>query len=300
MTAPTHDPEEYGTRLAPGYRVLGLLQRGRDFETYDAWSERRFARCVVKTTCRGGRTKDNRARLVQEGQLLTTLDHPHLVRGYEVLLRPRTLVVMETLTGSTLDHILKHGKRLTLGEVAYLGAHLSSALRYLHSQGVLHLDVKPGNIIVGGGRARLIDLSLAQAPGLIPAGRGTPAYLSPEQGTGGVVSSASDVWGLGLTLFVAATGVNPFSRGGASSGTPASRNSPGPGSRNDRCRTCGRRMNYLQLTNRAPRAGSLRRMPRMLSCALDTCLEPSPASRPTLAELDQTFNALAGTDRPAW
>jgi eukaryotic-like serine/threonine-protein kinase len=115
----------------------------------------------------------------------------------------------------------------------------------------------------------LIDLSLAQAPGLVPAGRGTPSYLSPEQGVGGLVSGASDVWGLGLTLFVAATGVKPF-------------------------------MNYLQLTNRAPRARSLRRMPRTLADALDACLEPSPPSRPTLAELDQTFNAVAGTDRPAW
>jgi serine/threonine protein kinase len=300
MTAPSDDREQYGTRLAPGYRVLGLLQRGRDFETYDAWSERRYARCVVKTMCRSGRSKDNRARLVQEGKLLTALDHPHLVRGYEVRVRPRTLVVMETLTGSTLDHILKTGRRLTLGEVAHLGAHLSSALRYLHAQGVLHLDVKPGNVIIGGGRARLIDLSLAQPPGPIPAGRGTPAYLSPEQGIGGVVSSPTDVWGLGLTLFVAATGVSPFSRGGASSEVAASGNSPGPGSRNDRCRTCGRRMSYLQLTNRAPRAGSLRRMSRTLSGALDACLEPSPASRPTLAELDQTFNALAGSDRPTW
>jgi serine/threonine protein kinase len=205
---------------------------------------------------------------------------------------------METLTGSTLDHIVGSGRRLTIGEVAFLGAHLSSALRYLHTQGVLHLDVKPGNIIVGGGRARLIDLSLAQAPGLVPAGRGTPSYLSPEQGVGGLVSAASDVWGLGLTLFVAATGVKPFSRGGATSETASSRGSSGPG--NDRCRTCGRRMNYLQLTNRAPRARSLRRMPRTLSDALDACLEPSPASRPTLAELDQIFNAVAGTDRPAW
>jgi serine/threonine protein kinase len=287
-------------RLAPGYRALGLLQRGRDFETYDAWSERRFARCVVKTMCRQGRSKDNRARLLREGHLLTTLDHPHLVRGYEVRLRPRTLVVMETLTGSTLDHIRRSGRRLTIGEVAFLGAHLSSALRYLHAQGVLHLDLKPGNIIIGGGRARLIDLSLANAPGPIPAGRGTPAYLSPEQGVGDPVSSASDVWGLGLTLFVTATGVNPFSRGESSSATPASLSSPRPGVGDDRCRTCGRRMNYLQLTTRAPRAGTLRRMPRPLASALDACLEPSPASRPTLAELDATFNALAGTDRPPW
>jgi hypothetical protein len=59
-------------------------------------------------------------------------------------------------------------------------------------------------------------------------------------------------------------------------------------------------MSYLQLTRRAPRARSLRRMPRPLADALDACLEPTPASRPTLAELDATFNAVAGTDRPPW
>ncbi len=285
-------PDDYGRRIAPGYRVLAPLQSGRDFVTYDAWSETRHSRCVIKSVLPHRSGKDNRARLIQEGELLTRLDHPHLVRGYEVRRRPRALVVMETLTGSTLRRMIEARTRFPPGDIAYLGAQLTSALRYLHAVGgVLHLDIKPGNVIVGGGRARLIDLSLAQPPGRVSAGLGTRDYLSPEQGVGGEVTHATDVWGLGVTIFEAATGVCPFE-----AESPGSSASVAAGN----CRTCGRPTKYRQLSSRAPRVASLRRVPRALSHALDGCLEPDPADRPTLPELDLAFNALAETDRPVW
>ncbi len=279
------------------------LARGGFAVVWEARQESLNRLVAVKIINRKLDTPEERDRFLRESGAAGRMSgHPGIVTvHYAGLLDDdRPYLVMELCTGGSLTRLLQPENRPSQEWVRDLGVRIADALAAAHAQGVLHRDVKPGNIIVGGGRARLIDLSLAQAPGLVPAGRGTPSYLSPEQGVGGFVSGASDVWGLGLTLFVAATGVKPFSRGGSTSKTPEARSSSGPGSRNDQCRTCGRRMSYLQLTNRAPRARSLRRMPRTLADALDACLEPSPASRPTLAELDQTFNAVAGTDRPAW
>jgi serine/threonine protein kinase len=294
VNRPAHG--EYGWSPGPGYRVLGLLRRGHDFETYDAWSEERHARCVVKTIVPGRRNPDNRVRLRREGGLLTALDHPHLVRGYEVRSRPLTMLAMETLTGVTLSYQLRR-RRLYVPEVAWLGVQLASALRYLHAQGVLHLDVKPGNVIIGGGRARLFDLSLAQPSGPVDAGLGTADFLSPEQGLGGEVTAASDAWGLGLTLYIAVTGLNPFA-------DEDQRPRRDPGSRpkpsHDHHTSSGTCIGYRQNLEQAPPAGTLRRLPRELSGLLDACLDPIAGSRPTLADLDIALHRIAGSDRPPW
>ena len=118
--------------------------------------------------------------LRREGQRLLSFTHPHLVRAYEVLDVPRPAMVLETLQGQTVQHLIHEGGRpLVSGELACLGLHLCAAP-------LLHLDLKPSNIIFDSGRAKLIELSLARPPGPGQRGTGTPAYLSPEQATGGV------------------------------------------------------------------------------------------------------------------
>jgi len=77
-------------------------------------------------------------------------------------------------------------------------------------RGYLHLDLKPSNIIADGGRAIIIDLSIARRPGRAPAGLGTWCYLAPEQARGGHVCDAADVWGVGAVLFEALTSKPPF------------------------------------------------------------------------------------------
>jgi eukaryotic-like serine/threonine-protein kinase len=199
-----------GATLAPAVRVLEHLHRSQRLDVYDAWCDRRACRVAAKVL-RPDRLRDRSARraLLAEGRLLRRLCHPHLVRGYDVHDGERPAIVVEALGGATLEH-LAETRTLNAAELRHLAAHLASALRYLHGEGIVHLDVKPSNVIADGGRAKLIDRSIARRPGRTPAGRGTWCTMAPEQARGGTVGPAADVWGLGVTLWHAATGANPF------------------------------------------------------------------------------------------
>jgi serine/threonine protein kinase len=182
-----------------GYEPIAHLHRGHAYDVYDAWSHERGCRVVLRTL-RPCRRRGARA-LIREGRLLQRLAHPHLVRAYEVRRRP-PLVVLETLGGSTLAALLEDGP-LDRDDALLLGVQLASAVRYLHRHGWLHLDLKPSNLIADGGRLKLIDLSIAQRPGRIRPGTGSPGFMSPEQERGDRVGPAADVWGIGAVLHAA-------------------------------------------------------------------------------------------------
>jgi eukaryotic-like serine/threonine-protein kinase len=258
-----------GSRVLPGYRVLGRLHRSNVYDVFDVWSEERWARCVVKTL-RPDRLDDRRARaaLLREGRLLRDMAHPHLVRAWEVHAAPRPLVVLETLTGQTLSHMIDTSPRpLRAAEAAFLGLHLVAALRYLHGRGLLHLDLKPSNIVAEAGRAVVIDLSVARRPGRMPPGRGTWCYMAPEQARGGEIGPAADVWGLGVVLFEAVTGEAAF--------TDTLTDRP-------------------QLAAPAPRVRDVRRVPAALAGVVDACLRPDPGDRPGLADVREALEVIAG------
>ncbi len=272
-----------GHALAPGLTVLDLLSRGDALDVYAVWSTQRSCICVAKTV-RPDRSGEDRVRerLLLEGRLLLSLTHPHLVRAYDVLDGPGPIVVLETLVGERLDDLLyRQTRRPPLTDLGYLGLQLCSALRYLHRRGYLHLDVKPDNIIACGGVAKLIDLSLARPPGHAPQGIGTREYLAPEQATGDVLTAATDVWGLGVTMYEAATGIAPFVGGDpddAASGVETS---------------------YPQVSRRAAPVRSLRRrLSAPLAQLIDACLEPDPARRPTLCAASAVFARLTPDPPP--
>jgi serine/threonine protein kinase len=275
---PVHLP---GHQLAPGYVVVEHVRRGEDLDSYEAWSCQRYCRCFIKTL-RPDLTTDASARrqLLREARLLLSLTHPHLVRAYEYV-KPQPgqppLLVMENLTGATLSYLLDGGRRrLSTADLGHLGQHLCSALRYLHSRGYLHLDVKPSNIIASHGIARLIDLSLTRPPGYCPAGTGTPGYMSPEQLTGGNLGPPTDVWGVGLVLYQAATGIQPFDMTHHTSSAHSTISTM----------ACCRR----QLARRAPKIRAHRRLPPDIAHTIDACLHPDPHHRPTL---DRLYTVLA-------
>jgi eukaryotic-like serine/threonine-protein kinase len=264
---------------APGYRTIELLRRGRDLDVYDVWSEERACRCVIKAMRPDRLDRDGaRRRLLDEGRLLRDLTHPHIVRAYEVAEEPVPLVVMETLAGETLGHMIDREAELSVPELAQLGLHLCSAIRYLHGHGILHLDLKPSNVIAECGRAKLIDLSVARPPGPAHAGIGTHYYLSPEQAGGGDLGPAADVWGIGVVLFEAATGEPAFDDPDA----PDDDDDLDYGETGSESLGEG---DYPQLTATARRIDELRPLPRELADLVAACLDPFPELRPTVDEL---------------
>ena len=284
-------PEPPGTEVAPGYRLIEHIARGRALDVHDAWSDLRGTRCIAKML-RPDRAGDASAarRLLAEGRLIRRLSHPHIVRGYEALTAPRPLVVMETLTGRTLAHLIDESpRRLPVTEIAHLGLHLGSAIRYLHGEGWLHLDLKPSNVVAEAGRAKLIDMSVARRPGRAPAGVGTWCYMAPEQVEGGALGPPADVWGLGVVLYEATTGQSAFDP--TSSGPtrdPSSYSSSGSDT--------GKRP-YRQIDGPPPPVRRLRRAPAPLVALIDACLRPDPTRRPTVEGVLRALEPLAGLPR---
>jgi serine/threonine protein kinase len=252
-----------------GYEVLELLSRGRDLDVYDVWSEERDCRCVAKVLrpdCEGEMRA--RRRLLDEGRLLERLTHPHIVRVYETLERPQPILILETLGGATVAYLIEsRARRLPLADVLFLGVQLCSAVRYLHRNGILHRDLKPANIVADHGQAKLLDLSLARPPGRVAPGGGTPNFMSPEQARGGEIGAATDVWGIGVVLWSAATGLVPF-------------DADGPRGR------------YPQLERRAEPVSAHRRVPSAFSDLVTQCLDPDAAVRPSVDEVRDELDAL--------
>ncbi len=300
------EPLEGGAEIAPGYEVIRHMRRGRALDVYDVWSRGLGARCVVKAV-RPERQGDARTRrlLLDEGRLLETMRHPHIVRGYETLEEPAPLVVMETLTGTTLAYLIETSTEpLTVESVAHLGLQLGSAVRYLHARDILHLDLKPANIVAESSRAKVIDLSVARAPGDLPAGVGTWLYLAPEQATDGFVGPAADVWGIGTVLLEAATGRPAFEEPPlAEDDEPDELDEDDEelddsGSEDDYGDTPSWLETgdgpYPQLTERAPRLDGTRDVPAGLADLVAACLERDPGARPTVLELLAGLEPFSG------
>jgi serine/threonine protein kinase len=271
---------------ARGYELLDHLHRSRGFDVYDAWSSERRCRCVIKTP-RPDRLDDHvlLRRLEREGRLLCGLTHPHILRGYELFPAPVPAVVTETLRGETLSHLLEASRRLTAAEAAVLGIQLCSAIAYLHDQGFLHLDLKPSNLVIDAGRAIVVDLSIARPPGRASPGLGTWCYLAPEQALGRPLGPPADAWGIGAVLFEALTGRAPFGDAEDEESSFVTTDEEEPDL-------------YAQLVARAPLLRSLRRVPTPLATAVDGCLEPDPAARPSVSEVSAALEKVPGAGSP--
>ena len=262
-------PLEAGEVIAPGYEVIAHLHRSNNFDVYDAWSEERACRCIAKTPIPDlVRDKKLMRGLFREGKLLKKLTHPHILRAYETLKDPRPTLILETLTGETLQHMIEtRQRRLPLKSVIVLGIQLCSAVHFLHRHGILHLDLKPSNIVAERGLAKVLDLSIARSPGRGEKDTGTLEYMAPEQARGGYFGSAADVWGIGAVLFEATTGEPPFE-------------APDEEDR------------YEQLERRAEPVRLYRRVPVAFDDLVAGCLEPDPTRRPTVDGLARDLTSL--------
>jgi serine/threonine protein kinase len=163
-----------------------------------------------------------RRRALREAQMAARLRHPNVVTIYDIVEEDdRPWIVMELLPYRSLRDIVRDDGPLPPSKAADLGMGILAALRAAHHEGILHRDVKPGNILVGpDGRMVLTDFGIARAAGsptLTNSGIliGSPSYIAPERALGGHGDAASDLWGLGASLYAAVEGRPPFEREGA-------------------------------------------------------------------------------------
>jgi hypothetical protein len=165
-----------------------------------------------------------RTYLQREARAVARLNHPHVAQVYDVLEHQnQTCFVMEYVQGETLAERLQAGP-LPLPEVLRLGAQMASAVAHAHAHGVLHCDLKPGNVFVTrAGAIKVVDFGLARptaddgqgeaeigaSPTLVKNRAGTPAYMSPEHLLGIALDERADVFSLGVILSEMATGRRP-------------------------------------------------------------------------------------------
>jgi serine/threonine protein kinase len=252
-----------GDEIAPRRRAVRMLGGGYRYEAWLAWDERLRALVVAKLL-RPGQTDDAGAgrSLAREAEMLSRLAHPLLVRSFGADRNgPRPQLVLEFVEGPRLSTLIRRFG-LILEQAVPLALNLCSVLHYMAEEGVVHLDVKPRNIIMAGS-PRLIDLSVARRIdelGSLSGPIGTDAYMAPEQcdpGRRAEIGFAADVWGLGVTVHEAFTGELPYPR--------PSEEAPHP-----------------QLVH-APRMAE--GVPPKLRELLLSCMEARPADRPSAGEL---------------
>jgi eukaryotic-like serine/threonine-protein kinase len=209
-------------RLAGRYRLGRVLGRGGSGvvrEGEDTLLRRRVAIKEVRLPPLASQADRDvfGERVLREVRAAARLHHPGLVTVYDVInADERPWIVMEYVDGSSLAELIRESGRLSPPRVARIGVSLAYALEAAHRAGVVHRDVKPGNVLVASdGQVRLTDFGIAVIEGdatLTSTGMlvGSPGYIPPERARGGRAGAAGDVWGLGATLFAAVEGDSPF------------------------------------------------------------------------------------------
>jgi eukaryotic-like serine/threonine-protein kinase len=195
-----------GEEIAPGLHTVRLIGGGRRYEAYLAWADH-LRTLVVAKVVRPDQVHDpaTLAGLRGEAAMLRALAHPMLLRSFGAALDDeRPHVVLELIEGPRLSTLIRRFG-LSVEQLLPLALNLCAVLHYLAHERVVHLDVKPRNIIMGGD-PRLIDLSIARRIDDLADLRtpiGTEGYMAPEQRDPdrfGEIGPASDIWGLGATL----------------------------------------------------------------------------------------------------
>jgi serine/threonine protein kinase len=204
------------------YEVVAELGRGAMGVVYQARDPQIDRLVAVKTVSLSGQEpdaeKEFRLRFMHEAQAAGRLHHAGIVSIFDVGENPENndpYIVLEHVAGESLNRILAREKKLPLETALQLTEEIAEALDYAHAQGVIHRDIKPGNILITEtGHAKIADFGIAKLnlahftlPGRV---LGTPAYMAPEQLSGEGADGRSDLFSLGVILYAMTTGHSPF------------------------------------------------------------------------------------------
>lgn len=213
------------TRLVAGrYRLISELGRGGMGVVWLARDELLGREVAVKEVKAPAGLDDREverlyARLQQEGIAAARVEHPNVIKVYDVAMAEGSpWIVMELVRGMALADVLDAEGPMEPRRAAGIGGKVLAALRAGHAAGVLHRDVKPGNVLIGNdGRVVLTDFGIAMIEGSSALTRtgelvGSPEFLAPERALGRRPGPESDLWSLGVLLYVAVEGGSPFRR----------------------------------------------------------------------------------------
>jgi len=199
------------------YEVVGELGRGAAGVVYRVRDPRVAGRelAIKVITVPGDRDSSLLERFLREAEVLARVHHEGVVRVHGFERHPQgAYLIQEIVEGVLLEDRIREGP-LPPEEAAQLARGLADALTAVHRQGILHRDLKPGNVILRDGKPVLLDFGVARdadAETLTQAGAmlGTPAYMPPEQAAGEPVGPTADVYSVGAVLYELLTGVRPF------------------------------------------------------------------------------------------
>jgi eukaryotic-like serine/threonine-protein kinase len=273
-----------GTQLIAGrYRLISAVGGGSMGVVWRARDEKLGRDVAVKelrpdTTMSGAEVRQSHLRARREGRIAARLQHPNAVTVYDVAEHDgRPYLIMEFVPSSGLGEILSTGTVLPPAEVGRIGAQLASALAAAHAVGIVHRDIKPGNVLMtASGGVKLTDFGISRATGdatVTATGEilGTPAYTAPEVAHGHDADFPADVFSLGSTLYAAVEGTPPFG---------------------DEVNAMAVLLRVVHNEIRPPRRSGV------LTDTLMRMLSPEPADRPTMKEVGETLRALSASPPP--
>ena len=207
-----------GQVIKDRYKVIELLGEGGMAYVYKA-KDMQLERMVAIKTLKPNYVEQTTfvERFKREAQTAANLNHPNIVQIFDWGIEEEPYFVMEYIEGNTLTSIISSKKTISLSDVLFIGAQVANGLQAAHTQGLVHRDIKPGNIMITpGGKVKVTDFGIVsiqdEESDITKTGSilGTASYISPEQAQGKAVSVGSDLYSLGTVLYELLTGNPPF------------------------------------------------------------------------------------------
>ena len=207
-----------GDTLKERYEIIELLGEGGMAFVYKALDKELQRFVAIKTLKPSYVSQETFVeRFKREAQVASNINNPNIVQIFDWGIEGVPYFVMEYVEGNSLTQIIAKKKQLSISDVIYIGSRVANGLQAAHSNGLVHRDIKPGNILITSeGRVKVTDFGIVaiqyESSDITKTGSvlGTATYISPEQAKGESVSTQSDLYSLGIVLYELLIGKPPF------------------------------------------------------------------------------------------